>query len=113
MGVRFASQIQYKTVSEIRNAGVSFALRLDPGELFTGTPTVAEVTTSDLTITNQGLNTAELTILGVTNAIGQVIVFTVAGGVAGQRYAILCNCDTDAGNAQTLFGGQYLEVVAD
>lgn len=113
MTTSFATQRPCKTASETRNAGVSFANKLDSGELLSGTPTVVEVTTSALTLTNKAVNTSALTLDGQDVAIGEAVTFTVAGGSAGVRYHIRVNVDTDAGVTQTLYGDVYLEVITD
>ncbi len=71
-------------VGEVSGAG-----RLRSGELFTGTPTVTELTTSDLTIDNVAVSTSELTIDGVAVPAGQAITFRASGHVAGTTYRIL------------------------
>lgn len=108
-----ALQTQQKTASEVRNVAVSFAGKLDSGELLTGTPTVTEVTTTDLTFASQAVNTAALTINGVSTAIGRAAQFKVTGGTAGTTYEITVSCGTDATPAQTLYGTIKLKVVED
>ena len=106
-----APQINHKTVSEVRNDAVSFAGKLDVGELLTGTPTIPAVT--DLTFSNKVVSTAALTINGVSVPIGEAVQFKVSGGVAGKRYTIQISCATDATPAQTLYGSVILDVEAD
>ena len=100
---------------ETRNFAVSFAGELDSGEVLTGTPTVAEQTTSDLTIENKAVNTAALTINGKTVAIGNAVQFKVSAqlaagseredeSVATGTYKIKITVGTDATPAQTLIG---------
>ena len=108
-----AQQLYTKPVSATRNAAVSFSDELDSGELLTGTPTVAEVSTSDLTIDNAAVSTAELTINGEAVPIGEAVQFRVAGGVAGTSYDITISVGTDSTPAQTLFGKVQLDVDAD
>ena len=115
-----APQIQTIVVGETRNVAVSFAAKLDSGEVLTGTPTIVEVTSSDLTITNKVVSTASLTILGETVATGLACTFTVTGAVAGGgltsgRYAGLYQIKvtpaTNASNAQTLVTSTYVRGV--
>ena len=116
-----APQIQTIVVGETRNVAVSFAAKLDSGELLTGTPTVVEVTSSDLTITNEVVSTGELTILGETVAIGQAVTFTVSGALASGGlttplskaglYQIKVTPLTNASNAQTFVLSTYLRGV--
>ena len=51
-----ANEIRYMTTNETRNCIVSFAERLDDGEILTGTPTVS--TTAGATISNIKINDA-------------------------------------------------------
>lgn len=108
-----APQRRTKTVGETRNVAVSFVDVLDAGELLTGTPTVVEVTTSDLTLTNKAVNGSSLVVNGETCLAGQVVTFTVAGGVAGTAYEIRITAGTNAANAQTLQATVKLKVVAN
>lgn len=101
----------------IRAAGsednVAFGIQdLPSGVLLTGTPTVAEQTTSDLTLTSAAVNTAELTLFGETFAIGTAVVFHRAGGVAGTEYTIRVTVSTDASPADVIVGDLILEIVA-
>lgn len=113
MTTNTAPQIQCKTVSEIRNGAVSFVGKLDSGELLTGTPTVVEVTTSDLTISNVAVNTAALTINGLSVAIGQAVQFKVVGGIADTVYTLRTTAITDATPSQTLITNLRLLCLAD
>jgi hypothetical protein len=99
-----APQIHEQSVGEIRAYAVDFQGKLDTGELLTGTPTVTEVGTSDLTISARVINTSELTINGATVAIGEALQFNVVatGATVGKVYTILCQATTD--NSQTLNG---------
>lgn len=99
-----APQVHEMTTTETRLVSVGFINKLESGELLTGTPTVAEETTSDLTITNKAVNTSTLTIDGVSHAAGQAVQFLVTGVVAGTLYSIDILCGTDATPAQTLNG---------
>lgn len=108
-----ATQRHTKTASEARNVVVSFKGKLDAGELLTGTPTVEEVTTTDLTLTNKAVNTAELTILGTAVAIGEAVQFKVAGGTAGTEYTIRITSVTNATAAQTLVENIKLRVISN
>jgi|GEM_PF-2122792 len=113
MGTSIAKQFQTKTVSEIRNASVSFVDMLDGSELLTGTPTVTELTTTDLTLTNAAINTVALTIDGDPVGLSQAVTFRISGGVANTFYSIQIVATTDAAVAQTLYGTVILQVIAD
>lgn len=111
-----APQINEKTVSEDRNCSISFAGKLDSGELLTGTPVITDCGAPSpevLTFSNEAVNTAELTINGVTVPIGEAVQFKVIGGVANAKYTIKAQCGTDATPAQTLIGSVELRVKAD
>ena len=108
-----ATERQEKTASAVRNIAVSFVGKLDDGELLSGTPTVSELVTTDLTITNEGVNTAELTISGKSVPIGQAVQFSVAGGTAGRSYKITISVATDSTPSQTLYGTITLDVLPD
>ena len=73
-----APQRHTKTVTEVRNVAVDFLGLLDDGELLTGTPTVVEVTTTDLTLASKAVNATALTINGVDCIAGQAVTFKVS-----------------------------------
>ena len=92
---------------ETRNFAVSFAGKLDTGELLTGTPTVvdnAPNSPEDLTISNIGVNTSALTIDGESVAIGEAVQFAVSGFVSGTTYKLKITVSTDSTPAQSLIG---------
>lgn len=103
-------QIGYKSTSEAKNAAVSFVSVLSSTEVFTGTPTVAEITTTALTLDNKVVSTAALTINGATVPIGQAIQFRVAGGTAGNTYKVKVTGVTNSSPAQTLVAIVNIEV---
>lgn len=94
-------------VGEVLVYSVSFADRLDDGELLTGTPTVTEVGTSDLTISNNVVSTGSLTINDITVITGEAIQFKMIGQLTGVSYRIKMSVVTDASPAQTKIG--YVE----
>lgn len=75
---------------------------LDEGETLTGTPTVTEVDTSDLTITNKTINNAQMTINGNTVAISCAVLFRISGQKAGTLYHIKYTVATTSSPARTL-----------
>lgn len=99
-----APQIPTKTESETLNGAISFVNRLDSGELLTGTPAITEIGTSDLTITNNVVNTAQLIINNETVAIGQAVQYSISGGNANTTYILSVSCGTDATPSQNLYG---------
>jgi len=113
MGIEFAPQLSDKTVSEVANAAVSFGPKLRSGELLTGTPTVAEITTTGLTISNVAVSTAIEIINGVSTAVGEAVLFKVVGGSASTTHKIKITVTTDSTPAQTFVRGVKLLVLPD
>jgi len=75
---------------------------LDTGESLTGTPTVVEVTTTDLTITSKAVSTTALTINGTSVAAGAAVQFKVSGmKTTGSPYTLKVTVSTNATPAQT------------
>ena len=97
-----APQLHEVSTSEVCNVAIDFQGKLDSGELLTGTPTVTEVTTSHLTISNKQVSTVELTINCATVAIGEAVQFRVdaSGATVGDTYEIHAICATDAGQTR-------------
>jgi hypothetical protein len=111
-----APQVNEKTVSEIRNCAVSFAGKLDSGELLAGTPSVIDSATPSpqtITISSVNINTEALTINGESVPAGEAVQFTVAGGTANTVYTLQASCGTDSSPAQALYGSLDLEVTPD
>lgn len=83
---------------------VSLDGKLDSGETITGTPTVVEVTTSDLTISSITVSSAELTINDRAVAAGRAIQFKVAGqDTASAPYRLKITAATSAGQTKILY----------
>ncbi len=78
-----ADQLPRKSPADVEAGACSFTNELRTGELLTGTPTIAEQTTSDLTISNQGKNASEQTIADVVTAANQAATWTCSGGTSG------------------------------
>jgi len=105
MGDNTAPQRPVAVPGETRNFAVSFANVLDSGESLTGTPTVAEQTSSDLSIANKVVSTAVLTINNKSVAVGAAVQFKVTGQLTTRSpYTIKITVSTDATPAQTLIG---------
>lgn len=101
MGAITASQQPPTATGDVRICSCSFAAQLDSDESLTGTPTVEEQTTSDLTITSETVSTATLTINGTSVAAGEAVQFTVSGmKTTSSPYTLKVTVSTDAG--QTL-----------
>jgi hypothetical protein len=99
-----------KTASEVRNVKVDFYGKLDSGELLSGTPTVEEVSTSDLTFASVAKNSTTITINDRSVSANQAVQFKVSGGVSGRTYTIRVTCATDSTPAQTLIAYVKLRV---
>ena len=97
-----AKEIPRAGSAEAQNGGADFTLQLDSAELLTGTPTVVEQVTTDLTISSESINSAAVEINGDTVAIGKAVMFSVAGATAGVLYTLLVTAASDATPAQTL-----------
>ena len=112
MGQNTATEIPVFTPNEVRLCSVSFDEELDEGESLTGTPTVTEETTSDLTLANKSVSTAALTILGESISAGRAVQFKVSGQiVANSPYTIRIKCGTNSDPAQIVEGFVKFRVV--
>lgn len=89
-------------VGETNLFSVDFSGILDSGESLSGTPTVVEVTTSDLTIASESVSSSALTINGKSVTAGQAVQFKVSGqAIANSPYTIKITCGTDSTPVQT------------
>mgnify|MGYP003136659671 FL=1 len=104
-----ALQIRSKDASETRKVSVDYTDKLDSGETLSGTVTVAEQDTTDLTLTGSGVNSSSMTINGRTVAADSSVSFTVAGGTVGKVYVVQITVDTS--NSQTFVDDVKLQVV--
>jgi len=91
-------------VGSTRTAYTSFAGQLNAGELLTGSVTVEEIGTSDLTISGEAVTTAEVDINGEEVPLGKAVQFSVADAQAGVTYKLKITVSTNATPAQTLIG---------
>jgi hypothetical protein len=102
MGKTESPDRPHAATGETNNISVDFTDVLDSGELLTGTPTIVEQDTSDLTITNVAVNTAALTINSRTVAIGMAIQGAVSGQTTtNSPYTLTVTASTDSTPAQT------------
>ena len=90
-----APQVRTMSTAETVNVAIDASGKLDSGETYTGTPTITEVSTSNLTLSNKAVNTGALTINGNSTAIGQAIQFTVSASTTG-TYLVNWVCGTSA-----------------
>lgn len=109
MSDNMAPQRPVMVSGEVRADSVSFAGKLDQGELLTGTPTLA-VSPSGLTVSSPAVSTTALTVNGRQVAIGRAVQFTVTGGTAGVEYTVTVTVSTT--NGQTLKGRCLIAVEA-
>jgi len=95
MAIRL-QQVPKRSAGKLDSVAINGTTWLD-GDLFTGTPTATEQTTTDLTITNVIVNTSTLTVLGDTVAVGAGLQYNVDGGTEGITYDVLIEGVTQAG----------------
>jgi hypothetical protein len=107
------NEIHVKRVSEVRNVSIDMRGKLDSGESLTGTPTILEEETTDLSFSNSAVNTAIIRINGRNVGIGQAVQFRVSGGVETTQYSIRVTVSTDSTPAQTLVENLSLNVIED
>ena len=98
------ANIIHVLAGEVPNVSVNCTGVLDGAEIITGTPTVLEQETADLTIDNKVTNSSAIVIKGVTVAIGQAIKFRAAGFVAGRSYRVRLTMTTNSTPAATRIG---------
>lgn len=103
-----APQIRSVSLGEERIISVDFMGKLDSGELLSGTPSIAEVGTSLLAITNKSVSTVELVINGSSVPAGGAVQFKVAPGSLVGSYSVDILCGTTAG--QTIEGRVSIRV---
>lgn len=108
-----------KHAAETRRIAFDLSSRFIGTELLTGTPTVTEVGTSDLTISGIEVPAAET----VQRAgawwwpfwrqppYGRMVAFSVAGGTAGESYTLRVTAGTNATYPQTLIQDITLRVI--
>ena len=82
---------------ETEVVSIDYTNNLGAAELLTGTPTVVEVTTADLTLTSKIVNTVAVRILERDVAIGKAVQFKVSGQKINTQYSIRIIATTDGG----------------
>ena len=92
------------SVGETRLIRFDLTDDLEAGASLSGTPTVSEVTTTDLTLANKAVNTSTYVddLTGETIAVGKAVQFTCAGGSAGTTYRVRVTVSTDSTPTETL-----------
>jgi hypothetical protein len=97
-----------KRTAETRRLDVNFSDSLAADEELSGTVTVREIGTSDLTITNAEVNDVDV-FIGHRNSIkNRSISCFIAGGLAGNEYTVRITVSTDDG--QTLIAVRSFRV---
>lgn len=99
-----------KKAGETRTYIVCFSEKLCTGEVLTGTPTVEELRTSALTLSDAALTSTEWTISGRPIKAYTAVQFTVSGGTARTDYTIRVTAGTDSSPEQTLIIDMRLSV---
>ncbi len=95
-------QLPVISEGDTETVAIDYTDWLDSGELLTGTPTIVEVTTSDLTLASKAVSTGSLTILGRTVATGAAVQCSVSGQLeATGTYTLAITVSTDATPART------------
>lgn len=102
-----APQVHSLSVNETRAVAVSMVGKLDEGETLSGSPTVVEVDTSDMTLSSKAVNTVALSINGATVAIGNAIQFVAVCATPGY-YMVRVECATSG--SQVIDGLVRLQV---
>lgn len=99
-----------KKAEETKTFHVDFGYHLHRNELLSGTPTVEERHSADLTISGVGLTDLEQTILGRVTPLNHAVSFTVAGGTAGELYTLRITVGTNTTVGQILIRDFILRV---
>lgn len=105
-----AAQVHEVNVGYASNVAVGFD-GLPSGVLLTGTPTVVEQGTTDLTISTILVNNTTVTVFGVDYPAGTAVTFHVTGGTANTTYTMRVTVSTDASPADTFVGDCKLRVL--
>ena len=80
---------------------------LATSETISGTPTVTDTTdhaTSSITISGIAANVAEVTVDGVTTAIGKAVQCRISGGTADADHVLTCTFSTSGSNTKVTKG---------
>lgn len=93
------------------NVAVGFQ-DLPSGVLLTGTPTIVEVTTTDLTLTSKTVNVSAVVIKGESYITGTAVLFHRAGGSAGVEYTVRITVSTNSSPADVLVKDVTFSVVS-
>lgn len=96
------NSIPYISAGDVEMVAIDYTDHLDSSELLTGTPTVTEQSTTDLTFANQAVSTGALTINGRSVVTGAAVQFKVSGQQATRTYRVRISVGTNSTPARTL-----------
>jgi hypothetical protein len=103
MAPNTSDQIPTFAVGDVETPQFNFTEQLRSGELLASVTDITEESSTDLTISNKAVSTAELTILGQTVIIGQALQCKVLGQLlATGSYSLLAVVVTDSSPARTM-----------
>ena len=91
MGTAYAAEIHTKTPNGVRFLDMDFADDIATGDTLTGTPTIVEITTTDLTLDTKTFS-------------GTVCQAKCSGGTDGENYVIRYQIGTTNGETLEAFG---------
>lgn len=93
-----------ETISEddVEVIAVDLTNWLDDGEQLTGTPTVVEVTTADLTLDNKSISLVPQKVNGFMAPAGHVVLFRMTGQQTGTTYTVKITASTNASIPRTI-----------
>jgi hypothetical protein len=95
------SEMPVVSVGDTEVWAIDYTDILDDTETLTG-PTATEVTSTDLTIANVAVNSAAVTINGVSVAIGKAVQFKISGQKVDAAYKVLVTVTTTSTPARTI-----------
>ena len=109
--------VKYHRETKVLSAGdvewfqLDYTDLLDSGESITGTPVVAEQTSSDLTISSEQFNSSATVINGRSVSAGKAVQFLVSGQLAAtERYSLHVTAITDSTPQRTIKRGVRFRV---
>jgi len=96
-----APQIGQLLIGEVANVAIDCSGFLDSGETITGTVTVEEQSTSDLTISSEQVNGSTITINGASVSAGYAVQCRVdTTGASAREYSLMVSVVTSAGQTR-------------
>lgn len=101
MGVRI--KLDQKTPGEQTDFHINLAPRLADDETLSGTVTVTEIATEDLTVSGAAVVDETYTRGSKSVAAGRGVKFRVGGGADGKTYDLLVSVDTAGGRTVQVY----------